>query len=252
MSTPTVTIITPTYNSSKFILETIRSVKSQTYNDWEMIIIDDCSIDNTVQIVEEQTKQDNRIKLMRLEKNSGAAVARNSGIKKAKGKYLAFLDSDDMWQPDKLSNQITFMKDNNYLFSYSTYSIINENGNFLNKTIRATNFVDYRTLLKKPGTIGCLTVILDREQIGDVLMPNIKTRQDFALWLKILKTGINAYGLDEDLALYRKVPGSISSNKIKAAKKNWYVYRNIEKLNLIKSLWYFCNYAIRAVIKTYF
>ncbi|WP_407926414.1 glycosyltransferase family 2 protein [Aquibacillus kalidii] len=246
-----VTIITPSYNSARFIGETIKSVLNQSYSNWEMIIVDDCSSDDTVKIVEKYSKKDGRIHLIKLENNSGAAVARNTAISKAKGRYIAFLDSDDIWKPNKLSEQIKFMQTNDYAFTFTSYEIMDVAGNFTSKSVHAVKEVDYTHLLKSPGAIGCLTVILDRDKIKDCKMPNIKTRQDFALWLKILKAGINAYGLKLSLSQYRIVPGSISSNKIKAAKKNWFVYRNIEGLGIIKSSWYFTNYAIRAVIKTY-
>lgn len=248
---PLVTIITPTYNSSRFINQTIKSVQSQTYSNWEMIIIDDSSSDNTLEKVNEQQNNDNRIKVIELKENSGAAVARNTGIKNAQGKYLAFLDSDDFWESTKLEKQVNFMMENNYLFTYSSYSIMNESGKPLDKSVIAPEKINYRFLLRSPGSIGCLTVMLDRENIDDILMPNIKTRQDFALWLKILKKGITAYGINEKLSRYRIVPGSISSNKVKAAKKNWFVYRKIEKLNIIQASWYFMNYAFRALKKTF-
>lgn len=251
-SMPLVSIITPAFNSEKYIKQTVESVQSQTYSNWEMIIIDDCSTDNTVSIVKKEQDADSRIKLIVLDENSGAAVSRNTGIRAAKGKYLAFLDSDDLWKEDKLEKQVNFMLENNYLFTYTSYSIMDQHGDLLNKSVIAPPKLDYKFLLKKPGSIGCLTVMLDREKIDDVLMPNIKTRQDFALWLKVLRNGVTAYGLNESLSLYRKVPGSISSNKIKAAKKNWYVYRHIEKLNLFQSVWYFLNYAVRAIKKTLF
>ncbi|WP_153737559.1 glycosyltransferase family 2 protein [Aquibacillus halophilus] len=249
---PLVSIITPTYNSDRFIERTIKSVRDQTYQNWEMIIIDDYSKDQTVNQVKNYQNKDKRIKLIELNQNSGAAVARNTGINEAKGKFLAFLDSDDLWDSTKLTEQVQFMLDNDYKFSFSDYSIMDKEGNLLNKVIPAKKQIGYHSLLRHPGAIGCLTVMLDRERIDNIVMPNIKTRQDFALWLKILKRGINAYGLNKNLATYRKVPGSISSNKVKAAKKNWYVYRKIENLNIIKSGWYFSNYAIRALIRTIF
>ncbi|MCT2535123.1 glycosyltransferase family 2 protein [Aquibacillus koreensis] len=249
---PLVSVITPTYNSSKFITSTIESVKNQTYHNWEMIIIDDCSRDHTVELVRQEQANDNRIKLIPLKENGGAAMARNTGMKQAKGKYIAFLDSDDLWTEKKLEEQIAFMEDNNFAFSFANYSIMDVDGNAAAKIIYAPRVVTYRSLLRNPGAIGCLTVVINREQIIDHMMPNIKSRQDFALWLKILRSGYKGYGINKTLAQYRKVPGSISSNKIKAAKKNWYVYRQLEQLNTLRSSWYFANYAVRSIKKTFF
>lgn len=247
-----VTVITPTYNSERFIAETIHSVKEQTYTNWEMIIIDDCSTDRTVELVKKEQEKDSRIKLIQLEQNRGAAVARNTGMENAKGKYIAFLDSDDYWLPNKLEEQISFMQENNYAFTFSSFAIMDQYGNLLGKTNRAVEKAEYRDILKRPGTIGCLTVVLDREKIADPFMPNIKTRNDFATWLKILRNGHTAYGLDKVLAYYRLVPGSISSNKIKAAQKNWYVYRQIENLNFLSASYYFIHYAIYNIKKRLF
>lgn len=247
-----VSVITPAYNSSRFILETIRSVQSQTHTNWEMLIVDDCSKDNTVQLVKAEVEKDPRIKLFTLEQNSGSAVARNTAIQNAKGKYIAFLDSDDLWKPEKLEKQLKFIKENDYAFTFTGYEEIDVNGTPINKVFQTPESVSYKDILKRPGTIGCLTVMINKEKFDDVLMPNIRTRQDFALWLKLLKTGIRAYSINEPLSKYRLVPGSISSNKIKAAQKNWYVYRKIEKLNLISAAWYFSNYAIYNIKKRLF
>ena len=247
-----VTVITPTYNSERFIKETIKCVQEQTYTNWEMVITDDCSTDQTVNLIKEEQKKDDRIKLIQLPENSGAAVARNTSIKHAKGKYIAFLDSDDLWAPNKLEEQIRFMEEHDYAFTFSNYALMDEHGNPLGKVSEAVDSIDYRELMKRPGTIGCLTVILNREKFDDIYMPLIKTRQDFALWLKLLRNGGKAYGLEKTLAYYRKVPGSISSNKLKAAKKNWYVYRKIEKLNFFSAAYYFTHYAFYNIKKIIF
>lgn len=247
-TSPIVSIITPTYNAQKFILETIQSVREQTYHNWEMIICDDCSKDDTVKIIKKEAEKDKRIKLIQLEQNSGAAVARNTALKEAKGKYISFLDSDDLWYPDKLQKQISFMIEKNAEFSFSAYHLIDESGKKTGKTINVPIEIDYKSLLKNT-IIGCLTVMLDREKIGLVQMPNIRTRQDTALWLSILKKGYIAHGIQEPLAKYRKVEGSISSNKLKMAKQNWRLYRNIENLNFFYALWCFGNYAWNAFKK---
>lgn len=248
MSSPLVSIITPSYNAEKFIEETIKSVQNQTLTDWEMIIVDDCSKDKTRDILHRIAELDSRLKVVLSEENGGAAVARNTALEQAKGRYIAFLDSDDLWKPKKLEKQIAVMQKNNYAFTFTAYELMNENGDLLNKTINAPNKIDYKGLLKNT-IIGCLTVILDKDQVGDVRMPNIRTRQDFALWLSVLRDGHTAYGLSEPLSVYRLVEGSISSNKLKTAKRNWYVYREIEKLSLPYASWCFLNYAFYALKK---
>lgn len=244
-----VSIITPVYNASRFIEETIKSVQAQTYKEWEMILVDDCSTDNSYEIINRYSKEDDRIKYIRLEKNSGAAVARNTAISNAKGKYIAFLDSDDIWYENKLEKQINFMKDKNIGFSFTSYELMSEDGELLNKTINVPNQIDYNKYLKNT-IIGCLSVIIDIEKLGDFRMPNIRSNQDMATWLYIMKDRkCIAYGLNECLAKYRLVNGSISNNKVKAAKSVWNVYRNIENLSFIKSSYVFVGYAINAVLK---
>lgn len=250
-SKPLVSIITPSYNSSRFIEETVKSVQAQTYDNWEMIIVDDCSKDNSREIIRQLAAQDQRIKPIDLETNGGAAVARNTAINAAKGKYIAFLDSDDLWMPDKLEKQIRFMQDNDYEFSYTGYEVMDLEGKPTGNVMSVPPVVDYKKLLRN-NIIGCLTAIVDIEKTGHFQMPNIRTRQDYALWLLILKRGFKAHGLQENLAGYRLVPGSISSNKVKAAKQNWKVYREVEKLSLPYASWCFINYAVSAVLKTYF
>lgn len=245
---PLVSIITPVYKAEKFIEETIKSVQGQTYSNWEMLLVDDVSPDHSVEIIQQYIAEDDRIKLIQLEENSGAAIARNTAIKHSKGKYIAFLDSDDLWLPEKLMKQVRFMQEGNKSFSFTAYGIIKEDGLKTGKEVRVPENINYDGLLKNT-IIGCLTVMLDKEQIGKIEMLNIRTRQDFVLWLDILKRGHLAHGLDEVLAYYRKVEGSISSNKIKTAKRNWYVYREIEKLSLPKAVYSFIGYAFNALKK---
>ncbi|MEC2222765.1 MULTISPECIES: glycosyltransferase family 2 protein [Heyndrickxia] len=247
---PLITIVTPTYNSAKYISETILSVKSQTYENWEYIIVDDCSNDNTVNIVESFASNDKRIKLVKLKENCGAAVARNAAIKMAKGRYLSFIDSDDLWSPEKLDIQVKFMMEKNVSFSFTQYRIINEDGTRTKRVVNVPLEIDYKGLLRNT-IIGCLTVMIDIKEIKDVQMPNVRTRQDTALWLSILKRGYKAYGIKKELAQYRKVSGSLSSNKFKAAKKTWDLYRNLEKLSIAYSLWCFINYGYNAFKKRF-
>lgn len=245
---PLISIITPSYNASSFIMETIRSVQSQSYTNWEMIVVDDLSKDNTRKIIKEEQKKDNRIKLIPLEENSGAAIARNIGIDHASGKYLAFLDSDDLWLPEKLEKQLEFMRRKNIGFAFTGYQIITQNGEPTKKFIQVPELIDYNGLLKNT-IIGCLTVMIDVEKVGKVKMPNFRTRQDTATWLGILKQGHLAFGLNETLAQYRKVENSVSSKKINMAKMNWRLYREIEKLSIPKSVWCFINYAYNGFLK---
>lgn len=243
-----VSVITPVYNSERFIKNTIESVISQTYTDLELIIVDDCSTDKTEDIIKKYIDKDRRIKYIKLQKNSGAAVARNTAIKAATGRYIAFLDGDDLWNKDKLEKQIKFMNENNIGFSFTSYNTMSEDGIKSNKVVKAPRVVDYEYLLRNT-IIGCLTVMIDKNIIGEFTMPLIRTRQDFATWLSILKKGHKAYGISEPLATYRIVKGSISSNKFKAIRRNWYVYRKVEKLSLLKSIYVFCGYGYNAVKK---
>ncbi|KZZ85061.1 glycosyltransferase family 2 protein [Bacillus sp. SJS] len=245
-----VSIITPSYNSTKTIGDTIRSVQAQTYGNWEMLIVDDCSKDHSRDFIRGFAEKDPRIRLVELAENGGAAVARNTALRMAKGKYAAFLDSDDLWHPEKLEKQIRFMEENDYAFTFTKYQLMNEDGEKLNQIVEIPDAIGYHGLLKNT-IIGCLTAVVDLEKTGPIQMPNIRTRQDFALWLSILKKGITAYGIQETLAYYRLVPGSISSNKVKAAKQTWKVYREVEKLSLPYSAVCFGGYAWNAVKKTY-
>ena len=243
-----VSIITPSYNSSKFIKDCVASVFSQTYKNWEMIIVDDCSKDNSKEIILELSAKDKRIKPIFLKKNVGAAEARNTAIRQSIGKYVAFLDSDDLWNPKKLEKQLSFMNENEITFSYTTYQFISENGEDLSNIISAPEKMTYHSYLKNT-IIGCLTVIIDREKSGEFEMPNIRSSHDMALWLLIMKRGFSAYGLDENLAKYRVVSSSNTSNKLKAAKEVWYVYRIVEKLSVFYALICFVGYALNAIRK---
>lgn len=242
-----ISIITPSYNSGRFISHTIESVMAQTYTNWEMIIVDDCSIDNSVEIITFFKEQDNRIKLVELETNQGAAVARNKSIELSKGRFIAFLDSDDLWLPQKLEKQLQFMTTQNVSFSYASYRLIDDNGNPLGK-FRVPTRQSYSDILKT-CSIGCLTAMYDTKSFGKVYMPLIKRRQDLGLWLSLLKKIDYAYGIDDYLAIYRKRDRSISSNKVVAAQYQWRIYREIEKLSFIKSLYYFVHYTFNGIIK---
>lgn len=232
-----VSIITPTYNCSQFIAETIESVLGQTYLNWEMIIVDDCSVDSTQQVVEKYVQQDGRIKYCKLQVNSGAAVARTMGMKLALGRYIAFLDSDDLWLPEKLEKQIVFMRTNNYAFTCTTYEQINESGELLNRVIKARRRVNYnRLLLDCP--VGNSTVMYDVSKMGKFEVPNIRKRNDDALWLKMLKKEKYIYGMPDVLMRYRIRSGSISVNKFSLIEYHWRLYREVEHLNVFRSVFH--------------
>ena len=249
MNNDLVSIITPVYNASKFIEETIKSVQLQTYKEWELILVDDCSTDNSGEIIKNIAITDFRIKYIKLKENSGAAVARNTAIANSKGRYIAFLDSDDIWENKKLEIQLEFMKNKDIAFSFSGYELMAENGELINKKIRVPEVIDYKGYLKNT-IIGCLTVIIDKQKVGDFRMPNIRANQDMATWLYIMRDrNVKAYGVNQCLGKYRLVDGSITNNKVKAAKSVWSVYRNIENLSFFKSLFVFLSYAINATKK---
>ncbi|OUT08551.1 glycosyltransferase family 2 protein [Campylobacter concisus] len=242
-----VTIIMPSYNSEKFIVESVESVLAQTYSNWELIIVDDCSPDDSNKIITKYVDNDSRIKLIKLQKNSGPAVARNTAIEAANGRYIAFLDSDDVWLPNKLETQINFMHDNDLAFTYSSYRLVGEDNEHLGVFITKDK-ISYFDMLKT-CSVGCLTAIYDTEKIGKQYMPLILKRQDYGLWLKILKLIGETRGILEPLATYRIRKNSVSSNKVKAAKYQWKIYREIEKLSFLKSLYYFVFYAYNGVTK---
>lgn len=244
-----VSVITPCYNAAATIQATIDSVCAQSHRDWEMIIADDGSTDGSRDLISQAAARDSRIRPVFAKSNGGAARARNLALDEARGRYIAFLDSDDCWKPDKLEKQLAFMKKQGCAFSFTAYEYVDREGRPFGKVIAAPDQVRYRDMLKNT-IVGCLTVMIDREQTGPFHMPDLKSRQDLATWLSLLKRGYVAYGLDENLADYRiSGAGSLSGNKWAAAKKTWHVYRRQERLPLAKSCWYFCHYAANAIRK---
>lgn len=247
MDDPLVSIITPTYNCAKFIGETIETVLKQTYKNWEMIIVDDESKDNTEEIVSQYN--DERIKYTKLKENSGADVARNTAIDKANGKYIAFLDSDDLWEPEKLEKQIKFMKKNNYNITATDYQKIDEEGKLLNKIIKTKEKVDYNSMLLS-NSVGNSTIVYNAENIGKFKVPNIKKRNDYALWLQMLKKEKYIYGMPETLMKYRVRSNSISRNKLNLIKYQWELYRKIEQLSIIRSAYHIVMWALIKTFRT--
>lgn len=243
-----VSIITPSFNSKEFICLTINSVISQSYENWEMIIVDDCSIDGSVEFISNLIKNESRIRLITLDSNVGAAIARNEAIKLASGRYIAFLDSDDLWVSDKLEKQIDFMQKTGAVFSFSAYNKINEDGVIVGR-VGVPEQVRYYDLLKT-CVIGCLTVVYDTQYFGKVEMPLIRKRQDFGLWLRLLKKTDYAYGIEEVLGQYRVHSNSISANKLDTIQFTWRLYRDIEELSFLTASYYFAHYFIKGLFRT--
>lgn len=244
-----ISIIMPSYNSGKWIKETIASVQAQTYKKWELIITDDASNDNTVDVVKGMLDKDPRIKLYVLPVNSGAAKARNNSLAYTSGRYIAYLDADDLWVSDKLEHQLKFMHDKGVAMCYTDYDIVNEFGEY-RKTITVPKKVTYDSYLKKPLTCSH-SVVFDTKLVDRSLlvMPDVRRGQDAATWLQVLKTGITGYALSESLAKYRRHSSSLSSNKLKAIKRTWYLYREIEHLTLPYACECFVSYAFNAIKK---
>lgn len=245
-----ISIITPVYNCEKFIEKTIECVLNQTYKNWEWLLVDDCSPDNSAIIIKKYAKNDNRIKYFKLSENSGAAVSRNKALAESTGRFVAYLDADDLWKNDKLEKQVKFMLENQYSFTCTDYEKITETGNSLNKIIKIPKKVDYNFFLRNT-IIQTVGVMVDKKLTGKELlkMPNIRRRQDAATWCQLLKNGHDCYGCPENLSYYRVVTNSLSSNKFKAIKMNWYWYRKIEKLPLWKACYCFIGYAFNGVRK---
>jgi teichuronic acid biosynthesis glycosyltransferase TuaG len=230
-----VSIIIPTYNTEKFIGLTLQSVHNQSYQNWEMILVDDASTDKTVKIINDFAKADNRIKLFQLPKNSGNGFARNAALEKATGKYIAYLDADDLWFPSKLEKQIQFLKDNKLPFTFSFYDSIDEEGNSLNRRVEAPLNLTYDQLFFC-NYVGNLTAIYDADYFGKIVIEATQKRQDWRLWLTILKQIQVTKPVPEPLAFYRIRKNSISSSKFKLIKHNFGVYRDFHGFNFVFSI----------------
>lgn len=241
-----VSIITPTWNCGRFIAETINSVLAQTYQNWEMLIVDDCSTDNTKEVV--MKYNDPRIKYNCLKKNSGAAVARNTALRMAKGRWIAFLDSDDLWKPEKLERQLKFMIENNYNFSYHCYHEIDEGSISLGKVISGPKHIS-KIMMFSYCWPGCLTVMYDRNVVGDIQIPDIKKNNDYAIWLFACKKA-KCHLLNENLAAYRKRTGSISHHDYSSLIKWHYkLFRDVKKARPAVSALYTLNNLVWGIYK---
>lgn len=243
-----VSIITPCYNAGIYIYDTIESVLNQTFRDWELIIVDDSSLDNSASIIKEFTRKDNRIKYFKTDTPSGSpAKPRNIGIEYSQGEYIAFLDADDLWFPEKLEKQVNFMNDNKFDLSYSYYEKINWNGDRNDRIVKTASKTDYRSLLKS-NSIPCLTSMIRRSIIGDVRFRKIP-QEDFCFWLDILKKGYTAYNICQVTALYREAKSSRSSNKLDMFKGYWNVIRKYQKVPFLQCCYYMMTYSIQGLTK---
>lgn len=235
MTTALVSIITPSYNSEKFIGETITSVLRQTYQNWELIIVDDCSKDKTLEIIRSFMDEDSRIHLHSLSKNSGAGIARNTALQFAQGRYIAFLDSDDCWKPEKLEKQLAFMEAEKQPFAFSFYECMDETSQPLGRMITTPNPLGY-TQLFFCNFVGNLTGIYDTDYFGKIAISSLRKRQDWMVWLTLLKNVQKAKPIPESLAWYRIRKDSISSSKLKLLPHNYAVYRQFHRKNVVVSL----------------
>ena len=242
-------IVMPCYNSGTYIRQAINSVRGQTYQDWELLVVDDGSTDNSADIIKGMEQTDGRIKYLKTNAPSGSPIVpRNIGVKNALGRYIAFLDSDDAWLPNKLERQMKmFEQYEDMAICFSNYEKMTEQGERNNRIIKAPSISTYKQLLLS-NVIGCLTAVYDTEKVGKVFFQN-HSHEDYILWLDILKRGYVARNTNTVEALYRVRENSVSSNKLKTLSWQWDIYRNVEKIGLFRSSYYFLNYAYRAFKK---
>lgn len=242
-----ISIVVPVYNVEKFIDETIDSVLNQTYKDFELILVNDCSTDSSVEKIKKYT--DSRIRLIEMDKNLGAWAARNRGIKESQGRYIAFLDSDDLWEPEKLEHELAFLEKEDAGFVFTGYEFADEKGVGTGAIVHVPHTFTFKQALNNT-TIFTSTVMIDKEKIPMelILMPNIKS-EDTATWWRILMAGYIGYGLNENLVKYRRSAGSLSSNKLEAVKRIWRLYRKIAKLSVPASACHFVCWAFTAVFR---
>jgi teichuronic acid biosynthesis glycosyltransferase TuaG len=242
-----ISIITPAYKAASVIGATLQSALDQTYPHWELLVADDCSPDDTREIVREWQARDPRIRLIALEQNGGPAAARNAALAQAQGRWIAFLDSDDVWLPNKLERTLSHARTHHAALVFTGYRRISDDESRTGEYIGVPCTLTYSQLLGNTA-IATSTVLLDRELCGEVRMQRVYY-DDFTCWLGILKRGYVAYGLDEDLMRYRVMPRSVSRNKGRSAREVWKTYRDVEQLGLLPSAWYFSRYAVNALRK---
>lgn len=246
-----VSIIVPVYHAERFIEETLDSVRAQSYPHWELLLVVDGRGDPTIPVIEEyvRRKEEARIHLFVQEENKGAAHARNRGLAQAKGRYISYVDADDIWKPDKIEKELAVMKEKQAAFVFSGYEFADEEGVGTGKVVRVKEVMEYRDALKNT-TIFTSTVMFDTAKVEkDFLQMPIMKSEDTALWWKVLKAGYKAYGVDEALVYYRRPGKSLSSNKLEAIRRIWNLYRKAAGLNVIQSAYYFCFWAVTAVYR---
>ena len=242
-----VSVIMPLYNSEKFVLDAIESVLLQTYQKWELIVVDDCSTDNSAKLISGILDKDSRVRFVQFEKNMGPAQARNAALELARGRFFAFLDSDDIWHAKKIETQVRFMLKKGAPISFTSYELIDEDNSLKNHVVRSIDRIDQVVYLKNT-IIGFSTSMIDTAIVGsDFRMKDIRTRQDASLWITLLGRGFTAYGIDEILTKYRVHPNSISANKLRAVKQVWNLYFNLHNLGFFRSIYYCFFYALNAV-----
>ena len=241
-----ISIIVPVYNVEKYIVETMDCVRAQTYPHWELLLVEDGGSDASAAVIEQYVQQtgDERIRLIRQPYNMGAAKARNRGLAEAKGRYIAYLDADDLWMPQKLEHELKFMQEKDAAFVFTGYEFADENGKGTGRVVRVPKTLTYQQALNNT-TIFTTTVMFDTKKIdkGLLEMPIIKS-EDTALWWKVLRNGYVAYGLDENLVKYRRVENSLSSNKVEALRRIWNLYRKAEGMSVFQSAWHFCCWVV--------
>lgn len=247
MSRDLVSVVMPAYNAGAFIAEAITSVLGQTCPHWDLIVVDDCSTDDTVRVAREWMERDPRVKVVRSSVNGGTAAARNLGLSQCMGRYVAFLDADDVWMTEKMHRQLDFMERQGIAFSFTAYQKFGPNG--LGSVIGAPHSVSWREMLMG-NRIGCSTVMIDTRAFPRLSFPTGLGRQeDYALWLSLLRQGGLAYGIDEPLVRYRVHEASKSARKLRSITAQWSVYRDFEQLPLLHAAWYLAHYAVRGTIK---
>lgn len=249
MRNPEVSIVVPVYNAASYLEQTVAMVQKQSFTDWELLLVDDGSSDESASMMKRMAEQEERIRLFFQKENGGAARARNTGIREAKGRYLAFLDADDVWKPEKLERELAFLKERQAVFACTSYEFGDENGVGTGNVVHVPEVLTYRKALSRT-VIFTTTVMLDLWKLPRELcrMPEVKS-EDTATWWQILRAGYPAYGLDENLAVYRRPKKSLSSNKFAAMRRIWNLYRKQEKLGVLASAWYFCFWALRATLR---
>lgn len=248
MEKPLVSVITPMYNGEKYLTEMIDSVINQTYSNWELVIVDDYSTDNSCKIVEEYVKQDSRIRLIKQKKNAGPAEARRVSIKNAKGKYIAFLDCDDIWMPEKLEKQIGYMESNGVTVTCTSYHIGSEDCKVIHKEFIVPKLINYKMLLKQ-NYLSCDTVVINKEAVREISIESYKKHEDYITWLRLIKQVNEVHGIRDSLAVYRMRNNSRSSGKVDSAFQIWKVYKEKEKLNSISATIYTLYYIVNGVLK---